>query len=348
MVGRKKLAVVGNVLCSVVIALLVLGLIARMVYGKVFVIAPRINGADDIKKYHSVRYKVFLSRRLHSPELFAFLYPQILSPSSKMDDIISLGVPMDGRPKIVVLGGSVTCGEGIDDKTRVFSGLLQQKMPDHQVLNFARKGYNIYQIHSMFDHAFALARPSFVIYHYADGDAAPMVYLENPRRRHEYNCCYPDFLYHGLKNGKVLSGICYPLYRWSTAYRLFLFRFGMKLKLRGLENESSRQAYFERCFNVLVRDMGELCRRSGTVFIVLTDVNASLTEERLRSSLGQLLQGCPVDVVRIIPMPRSAYADMDHFNVRGHTLMAEQVYTIVQQERGHLRKNLGPNSDHVP
>ncbi len=314
-------------------------IIVRACYGQVIALDRTDELHPAFRSYCSVGYKKDLARRLRAPELFKYTYPQQIALLHEgAGGIISLDEPLDARPKLLFLGDSVTYGSYVKDKRKIFTAVLQKKMPGYQVLNMACPGFNIFQVHALFWYSVKRCRPGIVVYVYHGEDQLPMIHIDKryagDKMHRGYISAYAPFLYHVLFGGRVVSGMTNPLFRYSSAYKFFLLRLG-PLFYSG--HAGRNKEYFDRCFRVLLRDMAEYCRRQNMIFIVVQDINGSLSPSLVRQghkNLPGLVGERGPDVLKGVLIPGAYYLpDNAHFTPAGHRRMAEELYPIIQKAR---------------
>ncbi|MHA1568644.1 MAG: SGNH/GDSL hydrolase family protein, partial [Alphaproteobacteria bacterium] len=85
-----------------------------------------------------------------------------------------------GKKRILCLGSSSTYGAGLENRDLAFPGVLDQLLPEADVLNVGFGGYNSYQLYIYLSEVLVMLHPDLVIFYYGGnegyGNSAKLFY----------------------------------------------------------------------------------------------------------------------------------------------------------------------------
>jgi hypothetical protein len=203
----------------------------------------------------------------------------------------------ESRPEIWIFGCSFTHGWSLSDE-ETYPWLLQQRFPNHEVVNFGVSGYGTVQSLLQFREALGHRRPAMAVLAYASFHDARNTFLRSRRKETApWNRLGPLVQpYARLGAGEKLE-----LQMAEVAYTELPFMRHSALMHFVETRYNSIEDYFyksHRVSEVLVAEMSGLARRNGVPLIVAGIWNDEPTQDMLRfaSSLDVPVVDMSVDL----------------------------------------------------
>lgn len=251
-----------------------------------------------------------------------------------------------GKKRVIVLGSSSTYGAGLADRSRAFPGLLDERLPEIEVINAGFGGYNSFQLWVYLDEVLLKLRPDLVIFYYGGnegyGESAKTYY----RRAREIIATLAqrgvtdpsvreNAVFHGTANQAALTA-----YTVLGASRAFLLWRDHVVSARyyanlfdPLSGASPRPPFLER----ILRDMSVAVQTKGGRILFVPEVNSARREANLR--VGETMREtcaatgavCLDALQPGIIDDNALFIDSTHLTERGHERLADLLAPFVAE-----------------